>query len=67
MGDAEFIKSMAKKIATTLTVDIEIPRLQRRAKAPPLGSFAEMTDQKAAMVHGLRDGLLQHERNSIGI
>lgn len=37
-------------------MDTEIPRLQRRAKAPPLGSFAEMTDRKAAMVQAHATG-----------
>ena len=56
LGDAEFIESMGDKIATKLSVDTEITRLQRRAKAPPLGSFVEMTNQKAAMVQAHATG-----------
>jgi REP element-mobilizing transposase RayT len=56
LGDAEFIESMGDKIAIKLSVDTEIPRLQRRAKAPPLGSFVEMTNQKAAMVQAHATG-----------
>ena len=55
-SDAEFIESRGEKIATKLSVDAEIPRLQRRAKASPLGSFVEMPDQKAALVQAHATG-----------
>ena len=45
LGDAAFVDSMGEKIARKQAGDTEIPRLQRRAQAPPLSSFVEMKDR----------------------
>ena len=55
-SDAEFIESRGEKIAPKLSMDAEIPRLLRRAKSPPVGSFVEMPDQKAALVQAHATG-----------
>jgi hypothetical protein len=42
LGDAEFAELLGEKIGSRLSADAEIPRLQRRASAPPLAWFAAM-------------------------
>lgn len=52
LGDDDFVKSMGGK----LSADTEIPRLQRRAKAPPLASFVEMSDRNTALAQAYATG-----------
>ena len=53
LGDAEFVEATGKKIAIGLSSDAEIPRLQRRACAPPLARFAAMPERNLAIVQAL--------------
>ena len=39
LGNSEFAEVLGEKIGTRLSADAEIPRLQRRASAPPLVRF----------------------------
>ncbi|NMM05800.1 transposase [Polaromonas sp.] len=56
LGDAEFVEVMGEKIATRLSSDAEIPRLQRRASAPPLARFAAMPARNPAIVQAYATG-----------
>ena len=56
LGDAEFIEQMADKVSDKRSIDTEIPRLQRRAKAPPLASFVAIADRNAAFAQAYATG-----------
>jgi len=56
LGDATFVEVMGKKIAARLSADAEIPRLQRRAAAPPLASFVTMPQRDSAIVQAYATG-----------
>jgi len=56
LGDATFVEVMGKKIAARLSADAEIPRLQRRAAAPPLTSFVTMPQRDSAIVQAYATG-----------
>ena len=56
LGDDEFVKRMGDKVSNKLSIDTEIPRLQRRAKAPPLAVFVAMTDTDAAIAQAYATG-----------
>ena len=56
LGDAEFIEETGKKIGTRLLADAEIPRLQRRASAPPLARFAAMPERNPAIEQAFATG-----------
>ena len=56
MGDAEFAEVLGEKIATRLSSDAEIPRLQRRACVPPLARFAAMPMRNRAIVQAYAAG-----------
>ena len=49
LGNDEFVEQMGEKVSNKLSIDTEIPRLQRRVKAPPLALFAGMTDRNTAI------------------
>lgn len=56
LGDATFVEVMGKKIAARVLADAEIPRLQRRAAAPPLASFVTMPQRDSAIVQAYATG-----------
>ena len=56
LGDAEFAEALGEKIGTRLSSDAEIPRLQRRAWAPPLTRFAAMPERDPAIVQAYATG-----------
>ena len=56
LGDAEFAEALGEKIGTRLSADAEIPRLQRRASAPPLARFAAMPARNPAIVQAYATG-----------
>jgi hypothetical protein len=56
LGDAEFAEVLGEKIDTRLSADAEIPRLQRRASAPPLARFAAMPVRNPAIVQAYATG-----------
>ena len=56
LGDAEFAEALGEKIGTRLSSDAEIPRLQRRACAPPLTRFAAMPERDPAIVQAYATG-----------
>ena len=56
LGDDEFVERMGEKVSNKLSIDAEIPRLQRRAKAPPLALFAGMTDRNTAIAQAHATG-----------
>lgn len=56
LGDATFVEVMGKKIAARVLADAEIPRLQRRAAAPPLTSFVTMPQRDSAIVQAYATG-----------
>ena len=49
LGNAKFVEVIGEKIGTRLSADAEIPRLQRRASAPPLARFAAMPARNPAI------------------
>jgi DNA invertase Pin-like site-specific DNA recombinase len=53
LGDAEVL---GEKIGTRLSADAEIPRLQRRASAPPLARFAAMPERNPAIAQAYATG-----------
>lgn len=55
-GDAQFAEVLGEKIGTKLSADAEIPRLQRRASAPPLAQFAAMPARNSAIVQAYATG-----------
>lgn len=56
LGDAKFAEALGKKIDVRLSADAEIPRLQRRASAPPLTEFAAMPARNPAIVQAYATG-----------
>ena len=56
MGDAGFAEVLGEKIGTRLSSDAEIPRLQRRAFAPPLARFEAMPARNPAIVQAYATG-----------
>jgi putative transposase len=56
LGDAEFAEVLGEKMASRLSADAEIPRLQRRALAPPLTRFAAMPERDPAIVQAYATG-----------
>ena len=56
LGDAEFAEVLGEKIGTRLSADAEIPRLQRRASAPPLARFVAMPVRNPAIVQAYATG-----------
>ncbi len=56
LGDAEFVEATGKKIDIGLSSDAEIPRLQRRACAPPLARFTAMPERNPAIVQAHATG-----------
>ena len=56
LGNAEFVEVIGEKIGTRLSADAEIPRLQRRASAPPLARFAAMPARNPAIVQAYATG-----------
>jgi putative transposase len=56
LGDAEFAEALGEKIGTRLSADAEIPRLQRRASAPPLVRFAAIPERNPAIVQAYATG-----------
>ena len=56
LGDDEFVERMGEKVSTKLSIDTEIPRLQRRAKAPPLALFVAMTERNTAIAQAYATG-----------
>ena len=49
LGDAEFAEKSRQTLSNRLLNDSEIPRLQRRARVPPLEVFAAMPDRNSAI------------------
>ena len=56
LGNDEFVERMGEKVSNKLSTDTEIPRLQRRAKAPPLAVFVAMTDRNTAIAQAYATG-----------
>ena len=56
LGNAKFVEVIGEKIGTRLSADAEIPRLQRRASAPPLARFAAMPARNPAIVQAYATG-----------
>lgn len=56
LGDDEFVEQMGEKVSARLSTDSEIPRLQRRAKAPPLSVFLAMADRNSAVQQAYATG-----------
>ena len=56
LGDAGFAEILGEKIATRLSADAEIPRLQRRAFAPPLVCFTAMPARSPAIAQAYATG-----------
>ena len=56
LGDAQFAEVLGEKIGTRHSADAEIPRLQRRASAPPLAQFAAMPARNPAIVQAYATG-----------
>ena len=56
LGDDEFVERMCEKVNSKLSIDAEIPRLQRRAKVPPLAAFIAMTDRNTAIARAYATG-----------
>ena len=56
LGDDEFGERMGEKVSARLSSDAEIPRLQRRAKAPPLTVFVAMRDRNSAISQAFATG-----------
>ena len=49
LGDAEVADKSRQTLSNRLLNDAEIPRLQRRARVPPLEVFAAMPDRNSAI------------------
>ena len=56
LGDAEFADKSRQTLSNRLLNDSEIPRLQRRARVPPLEVFAAMPDRNSAIVKAYASG-----------
>jgi putative transposase len=56
LGDAGFAEVLGEKIGSRLSADAEIPRLQRRASAPPLARFAAMPQRNPAIAQAYATG-----------
>jgi putative transposase len=56
LGDAGFAEALGKKIAIWLSADAVIPRLQRRALAPPPPGFAAIPARNPAIVQAYASG-----------
>ena len=56
LGNAKFVEVIGEEIGTRLSADAEIPRLQRRASAPPLARFAAMPARNPAIVQAYATG-----------
>ena len=56
LGDATFVEVMGKKMAARHSADAEIPRLQRRASAPPLTQFIAMPQRNPAIEQAYATG-----------
>ena len=56
LGDAGFAEVLSEKIGIRLSADAEIPRLQRRASAPPLVRFVAMPARNPAIVQAYATG-----------
>ena len=56
LGDAEFVERIGEKVPHKLSIDMEIPRLQRRAKSPPLASFLAIADRNTAIAQAYATG-----------
>ena len=50
------LRLLEKKISPRLSPDADIPRLQRRASAPPLARFAAMPARNPAIVQAYATG-----------
>ena len=55
-GDAEFADKSRQTLSNRLLNDAEIPRLQRRARVPPLEVFAAMPDRNSAISKAYASG-----------
>ena len=53
---SEFAEVLGEKIGIRLSADAEIPRLQRRASAPPLVRFVAMPARNPAIVQAYATG-----------
>ena len=56
LGDAEFVQRMGDKMSSKLADDTEIPRLQRRANAPPLAIYTAIADRNAGITQAHATG-----------
>ena len=56
LGDDELVERMGEKVSAKRSIDSEIPRLQRRTKAPPLAMFVAMTDRDTAVAQAFATG-----------
>ena len=56
LGDAEFADMSRQSLSNRLLNDSEIPRLQRRARVPPLEVFAAMPDRNSAISKAYASG-----------
>ena len=56
LGDDEFVERMGEKVSAKRSIDSEIPRLQRRAKAPPLAVFVAIADRNTAIAQAFATG-----------
>ena len=56
LGDAGFAEVLGEKMGSKLSADAEIPRLQRRASAPPLVRFVAMLARNPAIVQAYATG-----------
>ena len=56
LGDAEFADQSRQTLSNRLLNDAEIPRLQRRARVPPLEVFAAMPDRNSAITKAYASG-----------
>jgi putative transposase len=56
LGNSEFAEVLGEKIDTRFSADAEIPRLQRRASAPPLARFAAMPERNPAIAQAYATG-----------
>jgi putative transposase len=56
LGDPEFADKSRQTLSNRLLNDTEIPRLQRRARVPPLEVFAAMPDRNSAISKAYASG-----------
>ena len=56
LGNAKLVEVIGEKIGTRISADAEMPRLLRRASAPPLARYAAMPARNPAIVRASATG-----------